>query len=303
VKVDRDDPTTPDAPATESLGGFGALERAEPAQRGWRGHDPDRLAELEEEKAFLLRSLEDLEREREAGDLDEDDYVTLRDGYTARAAQVLRELEAGQAAVPPRPPVRWGRVLGISAVVVAVAIGAGVAVAAFSGQRLPGDTVSGDIADSTSRRLAEARSLEASDPQAAISAYDEVLEVDPDNAEALTYRGWLVARVGSTAGAADLVDRGEEYLDRAIAADPDYADPYCFKAVIQFRYRGDAAAAKGPIDTCVAADPPQEVRALVQGLQAEIEAALAGGPATTTAPPTTAPGADAATTTTPGTGG
>ena len=63
------------------------------------------MAELEEERAFLLRSLDDLDRERDAGDLDEHDYVKLRDGYTARATAVLRELEAGRAdaAGPPCP--------------------------------------------------------------------------------------------------------------------------------------------------------------------------------------------------------
>jgi hypothetical protein len=271
--------------------GQGAVGRAEPAHRlegqGAVGrHDPDRLAELEEERDFLLRSLDDLEREHDAGDLDDHDYAALRDGYVARTATVLREIEAGQAAVPSKPPTRWGRVAGIGALFVVVAVGAGVAVAAYSGQRLPGETVSGDIADSVNGRLAEARALESTDVQAAIDAYDAVLEIDPDNAEALTYRGWLVARVGSTADAADLVDRGEAFLDRAIAADPDYVDPYCFKAIIQFRYRGDAAAAKGPVETCLAADPPQAVRGLVEGLRAEIDAALAGGastvPATTT---------------------
>ena len=48
--------------------------------------DPDSLAHLEEEREFLLRSLRDLEREREAGDIDDDDYRTLHDDYTARAA-------------------------------------------------------------------------------------------------------------------------------------------------------------------------------------------------------------------------
>ena len=55
--------------------------------------NPDRLAELEEERRFLLGSLVDLEREREAGDVEDADYEALRDGYTARAATVLRNIE------------------------------------------------------------------------------------------------------------------------------------------------------------------------------------------------------------------
>jgi len=49
-------------------------------------------AELDDERSFLLDSLEDLERERAAGDLSEADYSVLRDRYTRRAAEVLRAL-------------------------------------------------------------------------------------------------------------------------------------------------------------------------------------------------------------------
>ena len=58
--------------------------------------NPDRLAELEDERRFLLRSLRDLDAELDAGDVDIDDYATLRDGYTKRAADVLRDIEEGQ---------------------------------------------------------------------------------------------------------------------------------------------------------------------------------------------------------------
>src|SRR5579872_5112940 len=50
--------------------------------------------ELAEERDFLLRSLRDLDDERGAGDVDEGDYEVLKEGYTARAAAVLRELES-----------------------------------------------------------------------------------------------------------------------------------------------------------------------------------------------------------------
>ena len=49
--------------------------------------------ELIEERDFLLRSLHDLDDERHAGDVDADDYAVLKDGYTARAAAVLRVLD------------------------------------------------------------------------------------------------------------------------------------------------------------------------------------------------------------------
>ena len=54
--------------------------------------DPDELASLEEERDFLLRSIDDLEREHAAGDIDEADYQQLSDGYVARTAEVVRAI-------------------------------------------------------------------------------------------------------------------------------------------------------------------------------------------------------------------
>ncbi len=150
--------------------------------------DPDRLAELEEERSFLLRSLDDLERERHARDLDDGDYTELRDGYITRAAAVLREIDDGRARLAPRPPRRWGRTLAIGGGLLALAVGAGVAMAFAAGQRLPGATVSGNTAETVNTLLAEARSLEATDPKGAIDRFEQVLKIEPDNAEALTYR-------------------------------------------------------------------------------------------------------------------
>ena len=65
--------------------------------------NPDRLAELEEERRFLLRSMTDLEREHAAGDVDEVDYRELKDGYTVRAAATLREIDDGRRALPAKP--------------------------------------------------------------------------------------------------------------------------------------------------------------------------------------------------------
>ena len=70
---------------------------------------PDRIAELEDERAFLL--LEDLDRG--AGDLDADDERELRDAYTARLAAVLKEVAGQEASRPPRPPRRAGRIAAI----------------------------------------------------------------------------------------------------------------------------------------------------------------------------------------------
>jgi hypothetical protein len=60
-----------------------------------------RRAAMEEERDFLIRSLHDLEAEHDAGDIDDEDYESLRDDYTARAARLLRELESPEAEGAP----------------------------------------------------------------------------------------------------------------------------------------------------------------------------------------------------------
>ena len=47
---------------------------------------------LEEQLDFLLDSLRDLERELDAGDIDESDYESLRNDYIARAAAISHQL-------------------------------------------------------------------------------------------------------------------------------------------------------------------------------------------------------------------
>jgi hypothetical protein len=245
--------------------------------------DPDRLAALEEERRFLLRSLDDLEREHAAGDVDDHDYEELKDGYTARAAAVIKAVEDGRSIVPPPKP-RRGRVAVWVVGVLTVAVLAGLLVARVAGQRLPGQTASGGIAEDTNSRLAQARTLLGTEPAQSLALYTEVLRVDPDNVEARTYSGWLLAIQAGERGNEDLVRQTEGLLDQAIALDPNRADAFCFKAVVRFRYLGDPGTAKDALARCEALHPPSEVSALIAGLQQDIDASLAS--ATTEVPPT-----------------
>lgn len=240
--------------------------------------DAGELARLEAERDFLLSSLEDLERERSAGDLDEHDFEVLRDDYTARAARVLRAIDAG-APPPPPPPVRGARrTVAISALVVLLAVVAGVLVAQSVGRRDPGETVSGGIRQSVTEKLNEAGRLLATDADAALELYSEVIDQDPDNAEALTYRGWglyLSGQVGE--GLTSLID--------AATANPRYPDVHAFLAIVFFR-NGLLDQASRELDRLDALQPPAQIRQLTAGLRDDVEAARAS--TTTTAGP--APG-------------
>ena len=159
---------------------------------GTRPLDPDSLAALEEQRDFLLRSLEDLEREHDAGDVDDHDYASLKDDYTARAARSIRAIEAAprRGSPPPVRPRSWPRTMAAIAVVVAFAVVAGVLVARFSGRREAGDALTGDIRESTRTQLDNARlALQQERYDDAVEIYDAVLSEQPDNAEAMAYKG------------------------------------------------------------------------------------------------------------------
>jgi tetratricopeptide (TPR) repeat protein len=96
------------------------------------------------ERDFLLRSPDDLEAERAAGNIDDGHYRALHDDYTARAAAVLRSMEAGVDVRPvaARPPVRR-RVLVAAALVGFAMVAAALMVAGLS-DRSPGGSLTGN---------------------------------------------------------------------------------------------------------------------------------------------------------------
>lgn len=248
---------------------------------------PDQLAELEEERGFLLSSLADLEREHAAGDVADDDYRSLKDGYTVRAAAVLRALDAGRPTKRVvRTPTEKRRTWLTIAATVLIATVAGFAVVRYVAPR-QGAGPTGDLVDAVAAKLSLARQQQGEgDVPGAIVTYQDVLRTDPDNAEARTYLGWMIATsyLGQdvTVTTASEIQQAnmtaaEALLDNAIRLQPSYADPKCFKAVVRFRFFEDAAGAKAAVDACLAADPPAVVAGLVTKLKTDIDAALAGG--------------------------
>lgn len=244
--------------------------------------DLDELATLEAERTFLLRSLRDLEAEHDAGDVTDEDYVTLRDGYTKRAADVLRQIDAGRANLPPKRPVRWGRRLGIGAALVAVTVGAGLLVAELSSQRGADDEITGggaalalDQREDVNALMSEARQLFGAGINAdAADRYTRVLELEPDNVVAKTYLAWLLyvnTRDQADEIRAVAVDAAKDQLIDAVALDPDYADPHCFLGVIAARYDGDTDTARTEAETCIDLDPPGQIEAMVQDFIDELD--------------------------------
>ncbi|MCX6506898.1 MAG: hypothetical protein NTU96_07465 [Actinobacteria bacterium] len=252
--------------------------------------DPDALAALEEERDFLLRSLEDLEREHAAGDVDDSDFEELKDDYTARAAAAIRAIEDRTAAVKSlRPQRNWQRTALGLVLVGALAVGASWLVFRNAGTRAPGQGLTGDIRQDSSNLILQAQgltgqaqaSLQAGDStkalkqfESAVQAYDKALEISPENVQAMTYRGWVlhtIALSSELSVAADLDRQALEYLDEAIAIDPLYSDARVFRAILE-RNAGEFGAAKADLDAIDMNAIPMYMIQMVNSLREDVAA-------------------------------
>ncbi|HEX2065136.1 MAG TPA: tetratricopeptide repeat protein [Acidimicrobiales bacterium] len=291
------------------------------------------LAELEEDRDFLLRSLEDLEQERTAGDIADHDYARLRDDYTGRAAAVLKAIETARAGrpssetaapvaeaaapgpppsapaagpsvptptsaptvpAPPRTPWwRSPRSILIAVGIVAFSVVVGTVLGRAVGGRLENEPLTGavtptGVSDDLARAqqlISQGRTLDA------IQLYDRILEEDPRQPEALAYRGWLVRLVGREADNQALVDKGLEFLDRAVAADPGYPDAHFFRGMVLLEDKGDPAGAVPEFRAYLAGNPPAELVPLVEGKLNQALAMLNAGSPPASEPPPAPPAA------------
>ncbi|MGQ0744129.1 MAG: tetratricopeptide repeat protein [Acidimicrobiales bacterium] len=154
------------------------------------------------------------------------------------------------------------------------------AVLTLATQRGAGDSLTGTLPASpavegaaSGGQLGEALALERQgDAVGALKLYDQMLAVDPANAEALAYRGWLLKRAG-------LGDRALESLDAAIAADPAFADPHFFRGMLLFQDREDPAGAVVSFRRYLDLGPAPGMGEMVENVLRRAEQAAAGAPA------------------------
>jgi hypothetical protein len=60
-------------------------------------------------------------------------------------------------------------------------------------------------------------------------------------------------------------------LAEAIDADPGYADPYCYLAIIAAVHDDDPGEARAQAETCLDLDPPADLRAQVTDFLATLD--------------------------------
>ena len=243
------------------------------------------------ERDFLLKSLNDLEDERAAGDIDEHDYVALKDDYTARAGQVLRAIEhlrddeqpvaaPAERVAPRRQGSRWGPLAWVSGVV-AFAVIAGLLVERGAGQRVPGQTLTGSTsAVGASADLQQASAdLGKGDYLGALRLYDKIVRTDPTNAAALAYRGWVLVLSGRAAKDNKILESGLLSLRAAEEADPSFPDAHFFVGNVLLEDKNDNAGAATEFRKALSLNLATD---FVPEVQRELQVALAQAPSPTT---------------------
>ena len=263
------------------------------------------------ERDFLLRSLSDLDDERDAGNIDAEQYAILHADYTARCAVVLRAI-AGTSSGAGSNKSSQLKAQGDSAQeasarrrrfavwvgVVAFAVVTAVSLSFAMGARLPGQFVTGP-APSGSAGGASLAALEAAvkknpaDIEAhrslaraylsqqryadGLKEFDEVVKLAPKDTEAHAYGGWILRLAG-------LPDDGLVRIERALEIDSSYPDAHFFKGIIYLRDKSNPSAAIPEFQLYLAAVPDGGQSAAVRQLLAQAVAATSGGVSSTTSP-------------------
>jgi tetratricopeptide (TPR) repeat protein len=263
---------------------------------------------LADERDFLRRSLQDAEREHEAGDLSDEDHGVLVARDAARMAEVEAELAvlgpvpASPAAAEPaagaerRPLPLWRRI-GIVAACLLIAAGGVILVTHFVQSRQPGQASSGSISVSQAQlieqQLGQAAALNnKGNLKGALELYDKVLSEDPANPAALAYAGYLQWDLGSTAHVTTLVRIGRAEIETALRDAPTFYQAHLFDGLVLENQDHDHAAAVTQFNDFLADGPPAaelpQVAPLVAGAYRSagepLPAAFSGAAAGSSAP-------------------
>jgi tetratricopeptide (TPR) repeat protein len=285
-----------------------------PSARGGRGArngshrpSPDALAN---ERHFLRQSIEDLEEQRAAGEVDEEDFAVLDSRYGRRLAEVeaatadlaardqAAHRQAGTAddpevslrrldGVPPASRARRLRRrlgsrrarLGIGIAAAACFVAAATLLAAsLAGVRLPGESATGSVTLSSAQQERETLDRAAvlgSEGQVAeaVQLYNQVLQRDPNQPDALAYGGWLVRLAGLSSKNRIVLARGDASVARAVKVAPGYPDGHALLGVILYEDFGRPGAASVQFRAALSAGASKNLLMSVAAIAAEAFAA------------------------------
>jgi tetratricopeptide (TPR) repeat protein len=264
---------------------------------------------LNDEREFLQRSLEDADREHDAGDLSDEDHEILMARDRKRLAEVDVELAsfgplpedhrvAGPIPAPapdsvPRSMSGWRR-LGIVAACLMIVLGAVILVNHARQARLPGQASSGSITESQAQQIAQqlsqAQALENNSKTTvqALALYNKVLAVDPSDPVALAGAGWIEWTIGFDAHRPSIVTIGRQEVEKAVKVSPTYSQAHLYMGLILENQDDNSSGAVTQFNQFLADDPStQEVQQVAPQVDGAYLAAGVPIPAVLKIPTTT----------------
>ena len=242
---------------------------------------------LDDEREFLLRSIDDAERERDAGDLSEADHDVLVARDRARLGEVEAKLAAlgpeiqavvepaapdgapaltdGAPAAPDAPPRRrygtWSRV-GIVVASLFIVAGAVILVDHAVSPAAPGQAPSGSVTVSKEQQIEDQLAAAVvltndGEGQQALELYNKVLTEDPDDPTALAAGGWLEWNAGVAAKSAAVERAGRQSEEKAVRVGPSFYGGHLYLGLILLDQDDNAPGAVAQF-TAFLADGPSK---------------------------------------------
>jgi tetratricopeptide (TPR) repeat protein len=210
--------------------------------------------QIRDEIRLREASLRDAARERDAGELTEEqfDAIQQREGFALEGARnELAALMVNAEETHGQRRVRRTRWLVVAGVCFALVLG--YALFSSTSPRQAGNSGDGGIDLTRSqlidRLLTQAEADVANNQDAtALSAYAKVLNLEPKNVTALTQSGWLDFTAGSAARKISVIKVGVKDLEKAIAVAPDQSAPRLYFAIVADSTPGNETVAKNEFE-------------------------------------------------------
>jgi len=208
--------------------------------------EPALVEDLEAQRDFLLRSLDDLETERAAGNLEDGEYERLKDDYPARPAAVLHALRDGIDARPSAPPVPRRRRVIVGLSIAGFAALAAVLVTTSLGARTPGGSLTGNAQtrDPVQSHLDNGQKLvQKGDYVRSFKEFGTAYKLDKSNPAAAAYTGWMVFQLREAGDQNEFITKALRLVEEAIALDQTFPDAHFFRGMILLQGKNDHAGA------------------------------------------------------------
>jgi hypothetical protein len=203
-------------------------------------------------------SLEDAQREHAAGELTDADFASISSRENAALFAAHTELSAlsdvattsSLTVSPPSPSaMRRRKRSRLVVALVCFAVAAVVLVWLNIGLRQAGQSQTGGINLTTTQKVQQLNlegeaDVAAGNDAAALSAYQQILSIEPTNVAALTGAGWFEFTAGSAAKNSTVVARGVSDLHEAVTLAPKSPAPRLYYAIVAASTSGNQALAK-----------------------------------------------------------